>query len=131
MLPWNAWQRCKFHIDRFGPPTQTAQPGSLEIDPNFRFFFWRYRRKIPLDSVSSAQLRQDLQLVGLLVHLVGRFNGIDTISYSASDGHGGTDQLSFDVTVDPDLLRVSSFAWTDTGYVVRFNHACRPDRGGA
>ncbi|MCC6629566.1 MAG: tandem-95 repeat protein, partial [Chloroflexi bacterium] len=40
-----------------------------------------------------------------------------------SDGLGGSDQQSFDVTVDPDLLQVSSIQWTDTGYRVRFNHA--------
>jgi len=40
-----------------------------------------------------------------------------------SDGQGGEDQVSFNVTVDPDLLAVSSLEWTQTGYKVRFNQA--------
>ncbi len=44
-----------------------------------------------------------------------------SFSVGVSDGLGGQDQRSFDVTVDPDLLRVSDFTWTWTGYSVRFN----------
>ena len=46
-----------------------------------------------------------------------------TFTVGVDDGLGGSDQLSFDVTVDPDLLQVDSVTWTDTGYQLRFNRA--------
>ncbi len=48
------------------------------------------------------------------------------VTLRVSDGQGGEDQVSFNVTVDPDLLTVSSFDLTHTGYKVRFSHAVDP-----
>ncbi len=50
------------------------------------------------------------------------------VTVSVSDGHGGTDQASFNLTIDPDLLEVVGFEATTTGYHVRFNHAVDASR---
>ena len=46
-----------------------------------------------------------------------------TFTVGVDDGLGGGDEQSFDVSVDPALLQVSSVTWTDTGYQLRFNRA--------
>jgi hypothetical protein len=48
------------------------------------------------------------------------------VTVRVSDGHGGEDQASFTVTVDPHLLAVTSFQLTHSGYQVRFNQAVDP-----
>ncbi len=75
-----------------------------------------------LDGPAGAQLDNSS---GVLTWTAPYLNAqaVYTFTVGVSDGLGGADQQSFDVTVDPDLLRVSGVTWTSTGYQLRFNRA--------
>lgn len=75
-----------------------------------------------LGGPSGAVLNPD---TGLLTWTAPYTDSIAVYPVTArvSDGHGGEDQVSFDLVVDPELLRVTSFQQTSTGFHVDFNRA--------
>ncbi|MBL8335243.1 MAG: tandem-95 repeat protein, partial [Rhodoferax sp.] len=47
----------------------------------------------------------------------------ETVTVRVQDGQGGSDERSFQLQVQPELLRVTTFQATDAGYQVRFSRA--------